>query len=100
MLAESTGKTRQELNRGGGDRRLSDEDSSVVVLRIDEVVKGAHLFRTNALSIGAELDVDAAAFGGEFDFGISRVGSVFFVHGIGGTSGDAHFVPAVNHQQC
>lgn len=95
MLAEPAGKTGQEFDSGRRDGRLGDEDASVVVLRVDEVVERAHLLGTNAVDVGAELDVDAAAFRREFDFRVGRVGTVFFVHIIGRTSGDAHLVPAV-----
>ena len=100
MLAESAGKTGQELDSGGRDRRLGDEDPSVVVLRIDEVVERADLLCTNALDVGAELDVDATAFRRKFDLRVSRVRTVFLVHSIGGASGDAHLIPAVFGRSC
>lgn len=64
----------------------------MVILFVDEMVKGPDLFGSHALGVGAEFDVDGTAFSDGVGFGGCRKGRVLIDHALRGTGADAHLV--------
>lgn len=95
MLTDAAGDTVQQANGRGRDRSLSDKDTGVEVVLVDEVVERADLLRAYAGRVRAEFNVDGSAVGLGFGVGFAGEWSVFGLHCFCGTGADFHLVATV-----
>lgn len=82
-----------DLERGGGDGGLRDEDARVELVLVDVLGEGAHLLDADA-GVGAEFDPDGADLRERGRVGFRGEGGVFGEHGVGGFEGGVHFLAA------
>ena len=84
---------RDDLERGGRDGGLGDEDTGVELVLGDVLREGAHLLDADA-GIGGEFDPDGADLGEGRGVGFGGQGGVFGQHGVGGAEGGVHLFAA------
>lgn len=82
-----------DLERGGGDGGLRDEDARVELVLVDVLGEGAHLLDADA-GVGAEFDPDGADLRERGRVGFRGESGVFGEHGVGGFEGGVHFLAA------
>ena len=82
-----------DLERGGGDRGLCDEDAGLEFVLVDVLGEGAHLLYAYA-RVRGEFDPDGADLGLRGGFGFRGYGGVFCKHGVGGFEGGVHLLAA------
>lgn len=82
-----------DLERGGGDGGLCDEDAGLEFVLVDVLGEGAHLLYAYA-GVRGEFDPDGADLGLRGRFGFRRYGGVFCKHGVGGFEGGIHLLAA------
>ena len=82
-----------DLERGGGDCGLGDEDAAVEGVGVDVLGEGAHFLDADVEGFG-EFDPDGAAVWFGVGHGFGGEGGVFREHGGGGGGLEGHFIAA------